>query len=219
MHLEYYVHPFPILKEVEQSRHHMFVLMIPYLWKLTNGLANNSRRWKGILKCTRSIRKYPPSCPLWQNLKWDGPLDSWISIYQAFALDIGTNRCQCCFKKKQTNYKTEEKGWVVGVRRGAYGCVKILFHFLDIFSCHAVSDHTYGTNERTIPLKAASFCSLTADAFSSTDGIQKSFFGSTCIKESRTTFLHNIILALGNANHMNRKEGTLEAFIGMKSNN
>ena len=107
--------------------------------------------------------------------------------------------------QKKTNKLQDGREGLSG--RGSEGRLRVCKDFVSLPRHFLVSRsfRPYPWHERTIPLKAASFCSLTADAFSSTDGIQKSFFGSTCIKESRTTFLHNIILALGNANHMNRK--------------
>ena len=41
--------------------------------------------------------------------------------------------------------------------------------------------------KESIPLKAASFCSLTAGVFSQQGCVQTSFVKSTCLKESQST--------------------------------
>ena len=77
-------------------------------------------------------------------------------FHQALDLDIGTNRYQADPKREKKEKEREKnpnklQAGREGLRgRGSEGRLRVCwFHFLDVFSFHAVSDHTYGTNERT----------------------------------------------------------------------
>ena len=75
-------------------------------------------------------------------------------FHQALDLDIGTNRYQADPKRKKKEREKNPNKLQAGREglrgRGSEGRLRVCwFHFLDVFSFHAVSDHTYGTNERT----------------------------------------------------------------------